>query len=147
MDFNHYSRLEPFADELACIEDYIELQKMRFENSFQFEKDIECTDFKVPPLSLQTLVENSIHHGLRKRKGNGLLKFTTLKKSGNIFVIIQDNGVGFDVQELQNMKGNGIRNSRTRIELLTGGSLEIVSEPDCGTKVTVKIPEKREELS
>ena len=147
VDFNHYSRLEPFANELACIEDYIELQKMRFENSFQFEKDIECTDFKVPPLSLQTLVENSIHHGLRKRKGNGLLKFTTLKKSGNILVIIQDNGVGFDVQELQNMKGNGIRNSRTRIELLTGGSLEIASKPDCGTKVTVKIPEQREELS
>ena len=143
VDFNHYSQLEPFSEELACIEDYLELQKMRFGDALGFKKKIECVDFMVPPLSIQTLVENAVHHGIRKGKCGGIVEIETFRENGDVMIRILDNGVGFDVKELEKTGGNGIKNSRERIEILTGGSLHVISNPGKGTKVIIRIPEKR----
>ena len=143
VDFNHYSQLEPFEKELSCITDYIDLQRMRFGDTLIFHSDIQYTQFDIPPLSIQTLIENAIYHGIRKKKSGGILTLKTYKENNIIYIIVSDNGIGFDLNVLHNSKGNGIHNSQARIVSLTGGSLNIASTPGTGTTVTIEIPQKR----
>ena len=143
VDFNHYSQLEPFEKELSCITDYIDLQRMRFGDTLIFHSDIQYTQFDIPPLSIQTLIEHAIYHGIRKKKSGGILTLKTYKENNIIYIIVSDNGIGFDLNVLHNSKGNGIHNSQARIVSLTGGSLNIASTPGTGTTVTIEIPQKR----
>ena len=143
VDFNRYSQLEPFADELACIEDYIDLQRMRFGDMLIYIPNIQYTDFMIPPLSIQTLIENAVYHGIRKKKSSGSLTLETHRNNNFAEIIIMDNGVGFDTEILSTTSGNGIRNSQARIESLTGGTLDIASTPGVGTTVTIRIPIRR----
>lgn len=142
VDFNHYSQLEPFEKELSCITDYIDLQRMRFGDTLIFHSDIQYTQFDIPPLSIQTLIENAIYHGIRKKKSGGILTLKTYKENNIIYIIVSDNGIGFDLNVLHNSKGNGIHNSHARIVSLTGGSLNIAEHTwywnDCNNRNTSK---------
>ncbi len=95
---NSVHELIPLDEELNALYLYIEMEQKRFDNSFGFNKTIDCglnlNKIKVPPLILQPYVENAIHHGLRPAKGDRLL-FLAIKNIGNLIIIeIEDNGVG-----------------------------------------------------
>ena len=129
-----------FSQELHHVEEYISLEKMRFGDKIQFEKDLEFTDFKLPPLTIQPLVENSIKHGLLASGKKGTVTLKTYECEEEIWIIIEDDGAGFCPQDLEKEEAIGIRNVRYRVENMIGGTLEVTSKYGQGTTACIKIP-------
>ena len=134
----------PFEKELEHTKLYADIEMVRFDN-VRVEYEIEDTDFTVPPLTLQPMVENAIRQGVRIRE-QGLVRVHTEKTAFGHKVIIQDNGKGFDLREAENQAGQhlGIQNVRGRIESMCGGTLTIDSTEGKGTVVTITIPDREE---
>lgn len=129
-----------FVEELKLIESSLEIEKLRFPDRFTYTFDLEATEFKVPPLSLQPVVENAMFHGLRSLKTGGELKISTRNAIDDIHIIIEDNGIGFDTEILQETTSIGINNVKRRMKIMAKASVEIESEIGKGTKVIIKIP-------
>lgn len=140
LDSLEFNGMIPFEKELEHTRVYADIEKVRFP-SVTVEYDIQDTDFSVPPLTLQPIVENAIRHGVRIRE-NGLIKISTKKSSLFHELIVEDNGSGFDTSNLNQTDPNhiGIRNVRERIEKMCGGTLTINSHIGIGTIVIILIP-------
>ena len=133
-----------FETEIAQIEDYVALEQMRFGDRIQFEENLETTNFKIPPLTVQPLVENAIKHGLTKPGRKGTVRILTRQEKDGIIIEVTDNGIGFDTEDLEKKGSVGIKNIRYRLEHMAGASLQIYSKPGEGTKATIRIPTKQE---
>ena len=104
----------------------------------------------VPPLALQTLVENSINHGMLRKEEGGHLFIRTEDTDRGVQITIQDDGVGMNVETIESIKrhartgqtGIGLANTIERIELIPGASLDIESTIDVGTRMTITLPIK-----
>lgn len=133
----------PFEKELEHIRCYIDIEMERFDN-IEAIYDIKVKRFKVPPLMLQPLVENSIKYGLRPKRNGGTIGIATRDRGDHILVVVKDDGVGFDVnKEVDNSRIHvGIENTRFRVENLCGGTLTVQSEVDKGTEILITIPKK-----
>ena len=131
-----------FSQELQHLEDYISLEKLRFGDKIKFETKLEITDFKIPPLTIQPLVENAIKHGLLTPGKSGTVYLSTEVVDGEIQILIEDDGIGFETEVLKKENAVGIRNVRYRVENMVGGTLEISSNPGKGTKAEIRISEK-----
>ena len=133
--------LIPVSKELEHTRLYAQIEKQRFPN-VQVEYRIEDTQFTVPALTIQPLVENAIRHGVRSRE-DGLVIVSTALEAGGHRVTVTDNGVGFDpkghpsTEELH----IGIRNVKERVEKMCGGELILTSEVGKGTAVTMLFPD------
>ena len=130
-----------FTVELEQVRDYVALEKLRFMDRIQFVTEIETTAFQIPPLTIQPIVENAMKHGIIEQGRSGTITLYTKRNAQGIEITIADDGVGFDAGMLENSESTGIRNVRYRIEHMTGGRMEIVSQPGSGTFVTIRIPE------
>ena len=134
--------LIPFEKEIEHTKLYADIEMVRFEN-VRIEYDIKDTDFYIPPLTVQPIVENAIRHGVRIKK-DGMISVSTEYSDHSHKIIIRDNGIGFDINEIDNFgeKHIGIKNVKERIEKLCGGTMIIESAENSGTTVTICIPEK-----
>lgn len=133
-----------FLVELDHVKTYLKLEKMRFEDDLLVEYDIQATDFKVPPLSVQPLVENAVKHGVCKKPGGGTVTLLTRELANRFEVVVRDDGVGFDpaVAPSDGREHVGIRNVRQRLWAMCGASLAVESSPGQGTTVTISIPKE-----
>lgn len=129
-----------FSQELQHVEEYVSLEKMRFGEKIRFEKELEFTEFKLPPLTIQPLVENSIKHGLLASGRKGTVKLKTYEYEGEIQIIIEDDGAGFLPEDLEKEEAIGIRNVRYRVENMIGGTLEVKSKVGQGAMACIRIP-------
>jgi len=133
-----------FENELKHVETYLSIEQKRFRNKLKIIYDITVRDFTLPQLSIQPIVENSVKHGITSRKeSGGTITISVHKIYDEIVITVTDDGAGFDssnVPDEQCRKSTGIRNVRTRIEAMVGGTLEVQSKIDTGTTVTIKIP-------
>lgn len=140
--------LVPIRDEWNMALEFAYIEKLRFESDIELEFDHGDIDLKVPYLTIEPLVENAIKHGLRRKKGKGLV-VVKVREAGRYYIItVSDNGVGFDPnsQEYKNKKhGIGVHNVKERIRLICNGTLNIVSQPGKGTTVVIKIPVQSQE--
>lgn len=130
--------------ELDIVKNYLLIQSKRFGDGIKCEYDINATDFDVPPFSIQTLAENAVHHGFKSGQSeNGVIRITTKSDGEKRIVSIEDNGAGFDVNELQTKGKNsvGIANTRNRVEIMCKGELIIESTPGKGTRAVIVISE------
>lgn len=136
----------PFELELQHVKRYLSLEKVRFEEDLQVVYDIQVTNFSLPQLSIQPLVENAVKYGVGEREEGGTVTVRTYEEDAFFCISVEDDGVGFDAaQVLQDGKVHlGIDNSRMRIQRLCGGSLDISSEIGKGTVAKIRIP--KEEL-
>lgn len=132
-----------FSQELQHLEDYISLEKLRFGEKISFQKNLEVTDFKIPPLTIQPLVENAIKHGLLASGKKGTVTLSSWAKEDDIQITIEDDGSGFTPEKLEKENAVGIRNVRYRIENMVGGTLEIISVPGEGTRAKIRLPRNR----
>ena len=132
---------KPFQKELEHTRLYAQIETQRFPN-VQVEYRIDDTDFEVPALTIQPLVENAIRHGVRSR-ADGLVMVSTVREGDAHRITVQDNGVGFDPrQQLSDEEPHiGIRNVRERVEKMCGGDLVLTSEIGKGTSVTMVFPD------
>ena len=94
------------TDEIDMLRNYLETQKFRFNDLFDFSIDIDsnvdCDHTEIPPMLLQPFIENAIEHGLKHRKKNGKVTIQITKIEKGIKVVIQDNGVGRKSAEIHN---------------------------------------------
>ena len=140
----------PFSRELRHIEAYLNIEKIRFEERLQVATDIRAKSFLVPPLSVQPLVENAVKHGICTRVEGGTVTIRSREETDAYVVEVEDDGVGFDPEELEQRQAwggaehkythIGLANIRFRVEELAGGSLAVASWPGKGTLVTVRFP-------
>ena len=136
------TKLIPFEDELKHIQSYVALERMRFGERVKVDYDIQTTDFYVPPLSVQPIVENAIKHGILKRIEGGSITLKAYKNDDSYIVEVIDNGVGFSAQDIDSTENThiGISNIKFRVENVCGGNVLIKSEPKKGTCVTIIFP-------
>jgi len=136
-----------FVSEMNHVETYLSIEQKRFKDKLIITYDIKVKDFNIPQLSIQPIVENAVRHGITSRKINGgNIKISTYEINDVIIITVTDDGAGFDTNKAINDQERinvGITNVRTRLAAMVGGSLEVQSELNVGTTVTIKIPRQK----
>lgn len=124
-------RLVTFQEELETVKDYLALETIRYEERLKtkFDIDSKSVDFLVPPLMLQTLVENGIKHGIATLKKGGTIAVTTLTREKELCIQVRNAGQ-LVPGKTKSEEGFGLSNTRKRLELIYGdqASLRIVNE-------------------
>lgn len=131
--------------EIAHVHLYLRFEQMRFSDRFHMEYDLKCLNFKLPALTLQPLVENALRHGICPMSTPGVIRVESGETSEDYFVAVIDNGVGFDISNMENGGKNNLSLGviRTRVEQISGGELIVHSVPGRGTRVEVRIPKEK----
>ena len=130
------------SQEMEHVRHYISIENVRFPDmTFTFE--MNSSDFKLPALTIQPIVENAIKHGLMRLQAGGTIHVVSYETATHYCVSVEDDGVGFDTSVLlDERKHVGLRNIRERLKTMVNGTLEIESVVDVGTKVLIKIPKE-----
>lgn len=135
----------PFVDELEHTRAYLAVEQAQFEDSLFVEFDTPHTFFRLPPLTLQPIVENAVVHGMRNSNAAIHVSVTTRKTDTAIEIIVEDDGPGFATSD-NNEPHIALNNIRQRLELMCHGILTISQRDGGGTSVKVTIPlDKSEE--
>jgi len=157
---NSRSEIVPIHDEVESLKLYLELEAMRLEHKLDFtiniDNEIDDLMFKIPPLILQPFVENSIIHGIQKKKGPGSVQINLQLRKNTIHCMIEDDGVGRkSAKQLQSenqrkRKSHGKDITETRLNLLNslyGKKLGVAysditdnNKQTCGTRVEFDLP-------
>lgn len=132
----------PFSDEMRHVEGYVWLEKLRFSDRVNVVYDISCTDFSVPALTVQPLVENAVKHGICKGRGVGTVTIASREDEKAYIVTISDDGVGFDPSKVMNdgKQHIGIESVGKRLQSMVDGSMKVETRPGKGTNVTITVP-------
>ena len=128
-----------FDKELKHIKAYLSLEKIRFNDRLNVIYDIEVTDFLVPPLTIQPIVENAVKHGILEKLEGGTVKIKTYETDESYVIEVIDDGIGFDINEVD-LKGTehiGLKNIMYRINNTNNGNFEVCSEKNNGTTIKV----------
>ena len=131
-----------FAEELKHVEYYVNIEKVRFPD-MNIKYDVEATEFVLPALSVQPLVENAIKHGLMRLEAGGMVMIHSYETPTHFCVEVKDDGVGFDISlPIDEKKHVGLRNIRGRLKAMVDGELILESNPGAGTKAVIMIPKE-----
>jgi sensor histidine kinase YesM len=131
-----------FAEELKHIEYYVNIEKVRFPD-MNITYHVEATEFVLPALSVQPLVENAIKHGLMRLETGGAVVIHSYETPTHFCVEVTDDGVGFDTDApIDEKKHVGLRNIRGRLKAMVNGDLILESKPGVGTKAVIMIPKE-----
>jgi Predicted signal transduction protein with a C-terminal ATPase domain len=141
------------ADELRFVEDYVRIQKIRFEDRLDVEIEVpaELHEVRIPHLTLQPLVENAIVHNLERFSGALRIRIAGSVRERKAYLAVADNGRGADLDRVEKVlrgevdagkRSIGLRNIHTRIGLTFGDTYGIQVErlEPHGTVVTVVLP-------
>jgi len=112
----------PLQQELDIVKDYLALEHMRFEERLQIEMDIDedTLNQPIPPMMLQTLVENAIKHGISKRINGGLIRIISDFKDNHHELVVQNSGKLNGYSSVRD-DGFGIKSTQDRLNLLYQG--------------------------
>lgn len=155
-----------FSDELENVNNYLTIQNYRFRNKFLLRLELDevkplLENYVLPPLTLQPLVENAVHHGLEGKIGTGTICISGYCTQSKLFIRISDDGVGMPAKTLdvirdrlrntsgplQTQDGSGgagiaLANVHRRLQLFFGNQygLDIMSAPNAGTQIELTLP-------
>jgi sensor histidine kinase YesM len=132
----------PFQDELNSVKAYLDVEKQRFGDRVKTVYEIEDTQFLIPALTLQPLVENAVTHGVCAKEEGGTITIRTSLQAEDHVICIEDDGAGFDVSRIkeQDEEHIGIHNVEGRLQSLCHGTMKVESTIGEGTVITIKIP-------
>ena len=130
----------PFKDELEHTRAYLAVEKAQFEDSLFVSFDTPHTLFRLPPLTLQPIVENSVKHGMAASDDPIHITIVTRQTDTTSEIIVEDDGPGFGSVD-NNEPHIALKNIRERLKLMCKGTLEISPREGGGTSVKVTIPE------
>lgn len=124
-------QLVSFEEELTLVKDYLFLEKLRYENRlrYQFMIDRATVGCKVPPMSLQLLVENAIKHGVAKQKAGGDIMIQARMNQNQLCIRVSNAG---SINPSTERMGVGVRNLQRRLEInfKNNASFELLQEED-----------------
>jgi len=136
--------------ELAALQLYLDIEKVRFEEHLSLEVDVsdEALDMLIPSLLLQPLVENAIKYGIARSEEDGHLRIAARVFAGDLLMEISDDGPGVELVDgrIPDAKGVGLRNTRERLHELYGlqHSFRLSKTEPHGLTISIRIPcEKR----
>lgn len=145
---SNQTEMVAFADEVRAVKDYLDLEAVRFEDRLQVEWSIasEVAAARVPPMLLQTLVENALKHGIARRPEGGEITITARPQDALLYLEVVNSG---SLPENPSSDGIGLKNARTRLQLLYGekGNIMLQSLPEDRVKVTVSLPFAQAEVN
>lgn len=145
----------PLSEEIKHLTGYLTIQKIRYRDILDYEIEIPESLYHVQVLKLllQPLVENAIYHGVKHRRGRGLIRVSAAAEAGELVLRVQDNGAGMTPDRLAQVRaglrsdsgqstGYGLFNVNKRIQLYYNlpQGLEIESDEMRGSTVTVRVP-------
>jgi len=135
----------PLRDELALLEMYLEIERMRFGDRLSVEvaASPDALDCAVPSFLLQPLVENAIHHGIEAKVGGGAIRVAAQREHGWLSIEVVDDGEGVPAEtEREARQGVGIANTRERLKKLYGARHQFSLEPrpSGGAVAMIQIP-------
>ena len=147
LDSIKQTKMISFSDELKHLQAYLALEKIRYDEYLEVEYNIGVSEFFIPPLTVQPLVENAVNHGVSDLPDGGKVEITTEEKADCYEIRVSDNGIGFnpDVAPHDGRSHVGIANVRSRLKIMCNGTLEITSEIGKGTVAVIKIPKGDEQ--
>lgn len=146
----------PLLEEYKHASDYLDIQKIRFQDNFEVEMDIlpeafHC--FRVPPFILQPLVENVFKHGIKDMAYSGHISIKVEEKDKKLCLIVRDNGSGINMQDLEKLRNgingseillehSGLTNIAKRLKILLGNDagLFVNSEKNLYFEAEIRIP-------
>lgn len=145
--------------ELEHAQSYLKIENFRYKNQFtyDFEVEEECLAYFCNKITLQPIIENAIYHGLNRMIDEGRIVIRVFAEAEDVIFEVEDNGVGMTPEQCQSIlhkeqgdkSGIGIKNVNDRIKIYFGEKygLSIVSELDEGTKVIIRMPKVRDEIT
>jgi two-component system, LytTR family, sensor histidine kinase AlgZ len=133
--------LVPLAEELALVQSYLEIERVRFGERLRF-----CIDAGdgvqralVPRLSLQTLAENAVKYAVAPSREGAFVKVSGLSNDGQLRLTVEDDGPGFDGTQLP--EGHGLRLLKSRIAMTFGDRAQLTTDGRAGrTRITLTLP-------
>ena len=138
------------AQELALVQDYLAVMQCRMGARLQTRLDVPeaLLTARIPPLLLQPLIENAIHHGLEPQLGGGLLQLRAQALDGGLQIDIEDSGIGLARSRARPRRGHGLalQNIRERLQAVYGpaATLELTDAPgSAGTLARLRLPRLR----
>ncbi len=143
--------LIPIEKEVQHAECYLQIQKYRYKNQFDYEFDVQesCKEYLCNKITLQPLIENALYHGLNMID-EGHIKISIREDGDDVILDIEDNGVGMSEEQIAGLfekensekRGIGVKNVNDRIKIYFGDryGITIRSELDVGTCVSIRIP-------
>lgn len=149
------------SKEIEHIRNYLLIQNLRYDNIIESDIVVEnqYKSCKLPKLTLQPLIENSIYHGIKSKEGRkGKVRIRVTRQEEDIYILVEDNGTGMSEEEVEEMNRNlskhedatgyGVRNVNKRIELLFGQEygLRYERNESGGISVWIRMPMKAEIL-
>ena len=150
MDFNTYLRKNftaiasdhtiPFSEELEHTRAYLAVEQAQFEDRLFVDYDTPHTLFRLPPLTLQPIVENAIKHGMDPDAEPLRIAIESRETDSGSVITVSDNGPGYEPVN-DDAPHIALANIRQRLELMCGGRLEILPREEGGTVVRVTIPQ------
>ncbi|WMJ23536.1 histidine kinase [Paludicola sp. MB14-C6] len=152
-------KVSDIIQEIECVKNYIRIQTARFGDRIKFETHIDddIPTIKMPGMTLQPLIENSVTHGVKDIISNARVALVVQANENEIIIKIEDNGKGMDSDQLERLTMNidniddidefaestsiGIYNVRRRLEMFYGDKhkFNIESSIDCGVTVVICI--------
>ena len=134
----------PFEKELHHTQNYLWLEKQRFQGFLQVRYDIHTMDFLIPALTLQPIVENAVRYGVMKKENGGTVWISTQETEHAYTVTVKDDGMGFDAYapKSDGRTHIGISNVGERLRMMCGGSLNITSTLGQGTVAVISVPKE-----
>ena len=147
-------------DEKSHIESYLKIQQFRYQDIMDYEIDIpaELWDYSIPKLTLQPLAENALYHGIKNKRGKGLIEIRGRKKDSRLYFTVSDNGKGMSEDTLNQLRKRmrgmkvdedvasfGLKNVFQRVQYYYGDEYGVFfeSREDVGTTATVIIEAKK----
>ena len=160
---NNGKRFIQIREEIRHIENYLKIQKFRYEDILEYSIDIEDNlyDIRILKLLLQPIVENALYHGIKYKRSGGKISVKGYRKDEYIILQVTDNGIGMETKKLESLKNIikneyideidmvksskesfGLYNVAERIRLYYGNEygLNIDSTENIGTTVSIILP-------
>ena len=134
-----YNAGTSFTEEVEHTRAYLAVEQARFQDRLLVEFDTPFTAFRVPPLTLQPIVENAVKHGLDPELDPLFISISSRQEDGYAEIVVDDSGPGFQPAD-DNEPHIALANIRERLKLMCGGDLEITSRDCGGTIVRIRIP-------
>lgn len=137
----------PFSDELEHTRAYLAVEQAQFEDALFIDFETQYRAFRLPPLTLQPIVENAVKHGMVSSSDPIHISVVTRHSNNAVEITVEDDGVGFDPTGAvdDNEPHIALNNIRERLKMMCNGKMTIDSREGCGTsvKITIPDPEKR----
>jgi LytS/YehU family sensor histidine kinase len=137
-------RLVPLRQEMRVVRDYLEIEKTRFGDRLRYMLDVpdEIGELEVPPMTLQTLVENSIKHAVSANRFGGEIRVAARLGAENLRLEVSDDGAGFDKAALK--PGHGLDSLQDRLAVLFDGAGRLeMTRREGRMVVSVSVPQKK----